>query len=162
MPAAPEGALAPVREEVSPDGSDEARPLSKEGRRRFRRAVRGLGRLGVRLDRLYHSPLLRAVETADLLVDLVGGERAATPLLAQPPDEALLALLEGPGEGERVGLVGHEPWLSQLCAWLAVGNRKRASGFVLKKGGVAWLEGEARPGKMRLRALLPPRVLRAL
>lgn len=138
---------------------DEARPLSPEGERRFKKAVRGLGRLGVRLDRLYHSPLLRAVQTANLLAPLLEGESEVAPALAEPPGEGVLDLLR---EGERVGLVGHEPWLSQLAAWLAFGDPQLGEGLALKKGGVAWLQGEARPGGMRLRALFPPRVLRAL
>lgn len=152
-----------IAEDTAPEGrKDDARPLSEEGVRRFRQVVKGLDRLEVRFSKLYHSPKLRAVQTADLLMKLVDGESEVTPALAESPKEPVLELLEGFGEEDRVGMVGHEPWLSELCAWLVLGDRQKATAFGLKKGGVAWLEGEPQPGKMRLVALLPPSVLRAI
>ncbi|MEJ5336203.1 MAG: histidine phosphatase family protein [Thermus sp.] len=139
---------------------DAARPLTPQGERRFRKAVRGLKRLGLRCGRVYHSPLLRAVQTAELLLDWADGPSEVTPLLAAPPGEELLELLATGENGVGVALVGHEPWLSQLAAWLLLGERAGEEAFVLKKGGVVWLEGVPRPGGMRLRAWLPPRVLR--
>ena len=53
---------------------DAERPLTPQGRERFAQAVLGLQRLEVRLDRLYHSPWLRAVETAALLRPILEGE----------------------------------------------------------------------------------------
>lgn len=143
--------------ERTADLGDAERPLTKQGRAEFRRAVRRLDRAGVRLDRVYHSPLLRAVETADLLEPLLDGETIVTPRLAESPSPELLAHIAG----ERVALVGHEPWLSELLYWLITGRqlrdqREHAAPFRLQKGSVAWLEGEPRPGAMTLVALLPP------
>ncbi|WP_114314114.1 SixA phosphatase family protein [Thermus caldifontis] len=144
--------------------ADDRRPLAPKGVRRFRKVVRGLLGLGVELDLILTSPKRRAVETAELLTDLLEGEVRVTPHLAAPPSEALLA--EVPREG-RVALVGHEPYLSALLAWLLLGDFAGASArealgarFALKKGGVAWLEGQAVPGGMALKALLPPKVFR--
>jgi len=139
-------------------GQDDAeRPLTPRGRRRWKRAVTGLSRLGFRFDRLYHSPWRRAVETADVVAPLVDGEVVVTALLTASPEHALLDLLSG----ERVAVVGHEPWLSELCSVL-LGVPQAASRFVLKKGGVAWLEGAPRTGGMSLLALVPPKALRAI
>lgn len=152
-----------IAEDTAPEGlKDDARPLSEEGVRRFRQVVKGLDRLEVRFSKLYHSPKLRAVQTADLLMKLVDGESEVMPALAEPPQEILLAALAGFGKEDRVGMVGHEPWLSELCAWLVLGDRQKATAFILKKGGIARLEGEPEPGKMQLLALLPPSVLRAI
>ncbi|MCS7219392.1 MAG: histidine phosphatase family protein [Thermus sp.] len=144
--------------------ADDARPLSPKGVKRFRKVVRGLRALGVELDYLLTSPKRRALETAEMLSDLLQGESRVTPHLALPPSPALLE--EIPKEG-RVALVGHEPYLSGLLAWLLLGDflGESARGdlgerFPLKKGGVAWLEGEVRPGGMCLRALFPPKVFR--
>ncbi len=140
--------------------ADDRRPLAPKGVRRFRKVVRGLEALGVEFTLLLTSPKRRALETAELLADLLEGESRVTPHLALPPSEELLR--EIPGEG-RVALVGHEPYLSQLLAWLLLGDPAPAGGegrFVLKKGGVAWLEGVPRPGGMVLKALIPPKVFR--
>ena len=77
--------------------------------------------------------------------------------LAAPPSRGLLEVL---GEaGETVAVVGHEPWLSELIAWLVVGEPADGDArFRMKKGGVAQLRGTPRPGRMQLRALLPPKL----
>ncbi len=154
---------APLPEEAGEE-EDAERPLTEKGIRRFRKVVKGLKDLGVSLDLILVSPKRRALETAELLEELLEGEVRVTPLLAQPPGEALLA--EIPRE-DRVALVGHEPYLSLLLAQLLFGDLLGGSvqdtlegRFLLKKGGVAWLEGEPFPGGMALRALLPPKLFR--
>ncbi|MCA2981414.1 MAG: histidine phosphatase family protein [Myxococcaceae bacterium] len=145
-----------VRHAPAEDGpDDDARPLSKKGAARFSRQVALLARLGVSFDRVLHSPKKRAVDTAALLERLCEGDFEVTPLLATAPQEALLDACAGGS----VALVGHEPHLSALLAWLVMGE-KAAGRVELKKGAVAHLEGRPRPGEMRLRWLLPARVAR--
>lgn len=143
--------------EAEPNQADEARPLSEEGVRKFSQVVGGLKRLGVRLDRLYHSPKLRAVQTAALLVPLLEGESEVTPYLAAAPSLELLKILQG----SSVALVGHEPWMGELCAWLLTARRE-GQAFPFKKGGVALLEGPPEPGQMKLLGFWAPRLLRRL
>lgn len=142
-----------IAEERTIDRPDEGRRLTTGGRSRFKHVVRGLERLNVRFDTLLHSPWLRAVETADLLESLCVGSRQATDRLAEPPDDALLGELEG----DRVALVGHEPWMSELVVLLTSGAQADW-GLAFKKGGVAWLRGTPEAGGMVLRALIPPKV----
>lgn len=146
-----------IAHDAEPGQSDDARPLSEEGIQKFSEVVRGLKRLGVRLDRLYHSPKLRAVQTAELLVPLLNGETEVTPHLAAEPSLELLQTLQG----SSVALVGHEPWMSDLCAWLLTG-RRGGGPFPFKKGGVAQLEGAPKPGQMKLMGFWSPRLLRRL
>jgi phosphohistidine phosphatase len=138
--------------------ADEARPLTEKGRKRFGESVEGLAALGVSFDRLFFSPWRRAVETADLLAPLLDGKRRELRELAGRPTSGLLSRLEG----DRVALVGHEPWLGQLGAWLVFGTATLGTSIELKKGAVMWLSGKPRPGEMTLRAVIPPRVLRGL
>ncbi|MER3444431.1 MAG: phosphohistidine phosphatase SixA [Meiothermus sp.] len=148
-----------IAADALPGQDDDARPLTPEGIERFGRMVRALEKLSVGFDRIYFSPKLRAVQTADLLMPLLEGEAEAevTPYLAEPPSSALLEQLRG----ESVALVGHEPWMGELCAWLVTGER-RGEHFPFKKGGVAHLEGRPEPGGMRLLAFLPPAIGRKL
>jgi phosphohistidine phosphatase len=138
--------------------SEETRALSPESRRKWARAVRGLGRLGVTFDRLYHGSSLCALGTADELSTLVRGETVVTTYFAERPAQALLEEVAG----QRVALVGHDPWLGSLLAWLLLGTQEQGKRFSLGKGDVAWLEGQPRSGGMTLRALLPQRTLRKL
>lgn len=147
-----------VAVERTADLPDAARPLTPRGTRKFAKVVRGLERLGVRFDRLIHSPWTRAVQTADLLFELLDGESAIEPGLARAPNASLVARLAG----GRVAAVGHEPWLSELLSLLVTGARNHAERFAFRKGGVAWLDGQPRQSGMQLRAFLPPRVLRLI
>ena len=137
---------------------DASRPLTDRGRRQWRQAVRGLRRLGVRFDRVYHSPSLRAVETANAVVDNMDCESVVTRRLAEPVAPALIRELKG----KCLAVVGHQPWLGELVGLLVKGSRDSGTWLTLEKGAVAWLEGEPRPGRMVLRAVLSPKVLRAL
>lgn len=146
-------ATAAERKRGTPDAG---RALTPRGRERFRRGVLGLGRLGLRFDAVVHSPKTRAVETARLLAPLTLGATRASVHLARPPAAPVLAEIRGLS----VALVGHEPWLSRLAAWLVTGDARFGAKFRMKKGGVILLEGAPRPGAMRLVAALPPKVLR--
>jgi phosphohistidine phosphatase len=139
-----------------PGQSDHERPLSNEGIEKFKRCVKGLGKLGIELDHIYYSPKLRTVQTAKLLTPLLKGNSEANPWLATPPSAELLAGLRG----NSVALVGHEPWMGELCSWLLSGQP--GEHFPFKKGGLAHLRGTPKPGQMSLVAFLPPAVLREL
>ena len=151
-----------IRHAIAVPGSmllaDADRPLSPKGRARFSQAVLGLQCLKIRFDQLYHSPWLRAVETAELLAPVLAGQAVCSPALARAPSQELLEALVG----ARVALVGHEPWMGELVAWLTTGAPPDGSVFAFKRGGVAWLEGQPQPGRMVLQAFLPPKVLREL
>ncbi|MDZ4772723.1 MAG: histidine phosphatase family protein [Planctomycetota bacterium] len=147
-------------------GSDEKRPLSAKGRRRFVRVVAGLERIGVRFDRVLFSPHLRAQETAELALTLCDGESEVVLELARSPDELLLTNLRALTFA-RVALIGHEPWLSQLATQLMLGQQVSASNRVqsamqIDKGGVVHLSGEIGSGAMTLIAAHPPDVLRKI
>ncbi len=152
------------------DALDHARPLSQKGRRRFEREVAGLDLLGVQLDHIYHSPWIRAVQTGELLEPLLdrnpdpdpdegGVSPGRTPLeaLAATPGDGLL----GAVRGQRVALVGHEPWMGELMALLLLGDAASGALFPFRKGAIAHLRGVPTPGGTELLAFYPPRVLRA-
>jgi phosphohistidine phosphatase len=159
-----------IAEDVSADGSDAGRALTPRGRRRLEKSARALDRLGVAFDRVLFSPLLRAQETAEILMCLCdedeGCESEVVLDLAQPPGPELIARLAR-ANVERIALVGHEPWLSQLAAWLVCGWRVFDEGtsagvFDLGKGGVLHLSGDPTPGAMALTAAYPPDALVAM
>jgi phosphohistidine phosphatase len=145
--------------------SDFERRLTGAGRARFRACVRGLALLGVELEAVLTSPAARARETAALLQPLVrvqrkqAGARTCAELGAAPDRALLTALRAAAPRRGALALVGHEPHLSALAAWLVAGDRALSRGFALKKGGLLALEGALGPGRMRLVGALAPKWL---
>jgi phosphohistidine phosphatase len=149
-----------IAEDPQPGRDDAERELTELGRTKLRRVVRGLRALDIELERVLTSPWKRAAQTAKLLEPIANSEPIATELLAQPPRSELLAMIAE--STATTGVVGHEPWLGELAAWLALGDPKHGDALLIKKSGVLWLEGTPAPGGMQLRAAIPPRLLRAL
>ncbi len=156
-------AIAQDRSDFS--GQDDAlRPLTAEGRAKMERVARGLRALVPDLEVLATSPLVRAVETAEIVAGAYEGmEYEVIPALT--PDatpEAALVWLRSRRGRDTVAAVGHEPSLSRLASWLLTGEAR--SLLALKKGGACALEFEGAPAAAAatLRWLLEPGHLRRL
>ena len=151
-----------IAEEKSADGTDEARKLTAEGRARMREVARGLAELFPKLDAIYTSPLIRAVETAQAVAKAYGKEvkiHTAGQLTPGSDAKAFRALLaEAPHR--RAVYVGHEPTLTNFFLAL-LGVRKPKGVVELKKGG-CYVVSIAADGAVSLEYVLAPRVLRRL
>ena len=149
-----------IAEDAAPGLDDAARALTEEGEKQLKKVVKGLRELDIGFERVLTSPWVRAARTAELLKPICKATPIATELLCQSPRSELLAQIAELGEDTAV--VGHEPWLSELVAWLAFGDTRHGEAFVLKKAGLFWLEGSVIPGGMSVKALLPPKLMREL
>ena len=147
-----------IAEDAIPGQDDASRELTEAGERKLKKIVKGLRRMPVDFDRILTSPWRRATQTAILLQPLCDEPPLSTDLLAQSPKSELMALIAE--MNETTAVVGHEPWLGELIAWLAFGDTRHGDALQLKKGGVVWMEGSCVPGGMTLRALLPPATIR--
>ena len=147
-----------IAEDAAPGQDDASRELTEDGERKLKKIVKGLRRLDVDFQRILTSPWRRAAQTAIALRSLCDDPPLSTDLLAQSPKAELLALIAE--MNETTAVVGHEPWLGELVAWLAFGDQRHGEALQLKKGGVVWMEGSCVPGGMLLRAVLPPSVIR--
>ena len=140
--------------------ADEDRPLTARGRKRFKKAARGLAEIMPTPDLLLVSPLLRARETAEIAGKAWGLKATPEPLLAGGSPEALLAAVAAHSKHAAVVLVGHEPDLSRLLAYVTGGLGER---MPFKKGGAALVElDDDAAGSGRLVWFMPPRLLRAV
>ena len=155
-------AIAAERGPKYPD--DRKRPLTAEGIKRFKDAVRGLVALGFELDVILTSPLTRAEETATLLSTGFKKRVPMEPLEALAPGGKPAAIVEAirvqAKRHRRIALVGHEPDLGEFAAKLLA-----ARGHVeFRKGAVCAIDvdGATPGGPGTLRFLLPPRTLRRL
>lgn len=155
-------AIAELRENW--DQPDEARPLTKKGRKKMARIARGLFNQQTKLSHLYASPLVRAAQTAEIIAErfqLKPAEQTEL-LVPEASPELILPFLNQHEEEAALALVGHEPHVSALLAFLLTGETRAHVPF--KKGGVALLESNkpVRAGQCVLRWLLEPSQLAAL
>ena len=125
-------------EPAGADG-DEARKLTAEGKAESKATAGALGVLGVRLDLILTSPLVRAVQTARVTAEVhAGAEVQVEDALAPPGDaEALRRRLAALNRGgpETVAVVGHAPSMDGFIA--AVAASAEDIGTSLSKAGAA-------------------------
>ncbi len=145
---------------------DMDRPLTREGRRKMEQAARGMRAVGFRFDLVLTSPLVRARETARLVVSVFRPRpplRALRPLSPGGGAGGVFAALGSLPAGASVLLVGHEPDLSRLAGAMIVDPRADLA-LELKKGGLCRIDfaGVPRPGHGRLIFHLTPKILRRL
>jgi phosphohistidine phosphatase len=136
---------------------DAERPLSETGVAQCAPLAEAFARRGVHLDQVVTSPLLRARQTAEAILQH----------LPSPPPLHLCDHLAPGGrrrkltrfirglEGTSLGLVGHMPDLALFAAWL-IGSKKAQ--VEIAKAGFACVRFESRPDKDLgvLISLLPP------
>src|ERR671912_998211 len=155
-------AIAAERGPKYPD--DRQRPLTPDGIKRFKEAVRGLVALDVGLDVILSSPLTRAEETATLIATGFKKRVPTEPLEALAPGGKPAAIVDAikahAKRHRRIALVGHEPDLGELASRL-LGARGHVE---FRKGAVCAIDedGATPAGPGTLRWLLPPRMLRRL
>ena len=142
---------------------DTKRPLTHKGVARMREAVRGLRAFGVTIDQVLASPLVRAKQTAEILVEGLKPAPALTVLPALAPGIAPPQLAEALAQFKKpqaIALVGHEPGLGEFGAWL-IGAR---APLPFKKGGIARIDVPNVPpaGAGQLVWFSTPKMLRSL
>ena len=148
---------------------DDARPLTRQGKARMKEVVAGWRKLKPGLDLILTSPLVRARSTAEIVRDGlkhdVRLERFPALAPGHRPSEVAAALAKLPKTGKGKGasviaLVGHEPDLGQLAAWL-IGAKEP---IPFRKGGIARIDVTSRPPKQNGQLIwhATPKLLREL
>jgi phosphohistidine phosphatase len=122
-------------------GGDTQRPLTPKGRRKMCRIAKAMRRLDLSFDLVLSSPLLRARQTADIVVEefkLAGRYKLSSALAPEgDPRDLIRDLKRLHRSSSNVLLVGHEPYLSTLMATLLGGQP--VIDINLKKGGFCLL-----------------------
>jgi len=158
-------AIAEDRRAFAQSGREDGlRPLTRLGRRRMRRAARGLRRVAPAIDLLACSPLTRAAQTAEIVARAYHGVKVTRVAGLSPnkPSAALLQWLKERPARSTVAVVGHEPHLGLFVSWMLTGLQE--SFVSLKKGAACMLDcgPEVKAGRASLLWSLKPAHLRAL
>ena len=119
----------------SQDIPEEHRFLTHRGIKRFRRVAKSLKKLGVEPDVILTSPMIRAVQTADILAETLrhkGDLLVASQLAERLGPQQLDELLNSYPQAREIALVGHEPDLGALAQTMLAAQ----AGCALGKGAV--------------------------
>lgn len=133
---------------------DDARTLTPTGETALRSAGPLWRRLNLRPDVVLSSPLPRALQTAELACEALGGSPEVDDRLRPGASWSDLAqAMAARPHGRRLMFVGHEPDLSSAIALLT-----GASSIRMRKGGLACVEfyGVPEPGAGELAWLIDP------
>ena len=133
--------------------SDHMRPLTNEGRSEMVKIGRALKHLDIQPDMLVSSPLVRSVQTAEIVSEYVDASITLwDELKPESHPSATLKLIHSL-HVKSIMLVGHEPHLTDLISHMISTTMLPIS---LKKGGLACIRMPAK-GFASLRYLLTPR-----
>lgn len=123
-----------------PGQDDVSRELTPKGGRQARRMAQWLGERLAESTRILVSPATRCAQTAAAL----GSKTKTVPELGlEARIDSLLELARWPDASAPVLLVGHQPTLGMLAAYLLTGA---AHPLAIKKGAVWWLRHRDREG----------------
>ena len=106
--------------------SDPGRPLSRIGQEQVERAARAAAARQAQVSAIFHSGILRAEQTADIMARQLApdlGVRRMTGLA--PQDDPAIAKAELETATASVMLVGHLPHMGRLAALLINGDAER-------------------------------------
>jgi phosphohistidine phosphatase len=150
--------------EAAPGSADEERHLTAKGTKQMRRIAQGIAATVHELDALVSSPLVRAVQTADILASAYDGVKSKKLDALAPAGEreGVLSWMQEQGDNDVVAVVGHEPHLGLLTSWLLAAPFNHFIEF--KKGGACLLGWPDHPtaGHAWLKWALTPEQLHKL
>ncbi len=110
-----------IAEEAQSGGSDTARALTSDGRRKLRKVLKAVAEAKVKPTLLWSSELKRAIQTADIAKAVLGyqGEILRTKALAPGADvEQVWEEIRVHRDETSLMLVGHNPQFDQLAPYL--------------------------------------------
>jgi phosphohistidine phosphatase len=141
--------------DAKPGQDDLDRALTAKGERQAERMAAWLNRVLPESTRVLASPARRTQQTAGAL------DRKFKTVAAIAPGASIDALLHAarwPDAREPVLVVGHQPALGLVTAWLL---SQATDPWTLRKGSVVWLRGRERDGQLQvlLHAAMPPELL---
>lgn len=132
-----------IAEEHSTKKPDALRELTEEGREKLRQVLRRAAKARVKPSLIISSPLVRAVETAQIAAEVLGCEDRLEQMDALKPEASPAAVwqeIRMRRDEESILLAGHEPQLSSLTAYLL-----GAPGMMvdMKKGALVRIDVDA-------------------
>ncbi|PYV46023.1 MAG: phosphohistidine phosphatase SixA [Acidobacteria bacterium] len=149
----------------SNDFSDANRALTPAGITKLKQAGLGLTKLGVRLELVASSPLVRARETAENVTAILKCKEPIQLWDELAPGgslDGLMQKLQRHQDKDSVLLVGHQPDMGFLASFLVFGSNQISLAF--KKGAICCVQVNEVPPQFpgELLWMLTPKILKKL
>lgn len=146
-------------EDMSSGVSDHERQLTAKGVERIQTAAQVMSSLHIKPTRIYASPRVRALQTAEIVAKALDRKVEVTEAVNYSFNvTAVESLIAGQTENDEVMFVGHEPSLSKVIDQLTGGN------IAMKRGGLARVDAvfPTSPLRGQLIWLIAPKIFDAL
>ena len=127
----------------TPGVKEDDRPLTKDGIRKMNEAARGLRKLGGIPDAILSSPLPRAKQTAEILVQFLGKQiplHLTDALAPSGSHSEVYREIRRHQKLDSLMLVGHQPSLGEIAGEIVWGSPEHY--VELKKGGACAIDIE--------------------
>jgi len=124
---------------AAPKEIDPQRPLTEEGQQDMQKVAEFIKHLNLSFDYLWHSGKKRAVQTAEILAEVVKVNQAQTAHDGLGPNDDVTILRNELATAQQdIMIVGHLPFLSKLTSLLLAGSES-ANIIAFKNGGIVCL-----------------------
>lgn len=118
---------------------DPQRPLTEEGERDIQKVAAFIKPLNLSVDYLWHSTKERAIQTAEVLAEVVKINKAKIARDGLAPNDDVTALKDKiVSDPQDIMIVGHLPFVSKLASLLLTGQ-EFAGTVAFKQGGIVAL-----------------------
>jgi phosphohistidine phosphatase len=149
-----------IAEDRSPSGADAARRLTDDGRQKLRRVLERASGAKVRPSLILTSPLVRAVQTAEMAAEILRYTGALLQTKALAPEASPQELwneLRSHRDEDAILLAGHEPLFSAATSYLLACP---ALQFEFRKGALVRIDMDRLSGEPRgiLQWVLTPKL----
>lgn len=144
--------------------SDTKRNLTVTGIKELEEIVRGIKNFGISFDYVISSPLVRAIQTAEIAAKYLFDKKKKITIWDELKPESSVSETQKKitnfSPSAKILLVGHEPHLSSLITSMISDDSD--VNISLKKGGFAHIRGNISKSKIigSLRSLLTPKQLK--
>ncbi len=147
---------------VKKEKEDEARQLTKKGKKKMHEIAKGLKKLEIAFDIVLTSPFARAKESAEILCNDGTEVTLCNQLKPGSSYSELIKFLNTLKGAKKIALVGHEPFLSRFTSFCL--SKSKKSFIDLKKGAVLKLgsDKKIKAGGCELAWLMEPSQLTRL
>jgi phosphohistidine phosphatase len=138
--------------------ADPERSLTEEGRREAQKVAAFIRPLNLSVDYMWHSGKKRAVQTSDILAEVVRTKQDAAAHGGLGPNDEVAALADElvSAQGDII-IVGHQPFLGKLASLLVTGS-ERANAIAFRNAGIVCL-ARLNGGQWQVEWIVTPEVI---